>query len=87
MLPPVELEILETLNEEGNPMRAGEIAGLVDATYQLVGHRTAKLSEMGLVKKSIKESVTRSTLTDKARTRYFRGAVEHGGDEAPTHRP
>jgi hypothetical protein len=71
MLPPVELEILESLNEEGVPMRAGEIATLVDATYQLVGHRTSKLHEMGLVHKTSKEGVNRSTITDKARQRYF----------------
>jgi len=71
MLPPVELEILESLNEEGGPMRAGEIAALVDATYQLVGHRTSKLHEMGLVHKISKEGVNRSTITDKARQRYF----------------
>jgi hypothetical protein len=71
MLPPVELEILESLNDEGVPMRAGEIATLVDATYQLVGHRTAKLHEMGLVHKAAMEGVSRSTITDKARQRYF----------------
>jgi Mn-dependent DtxR family transcriptional regulator len=71
MLPPVELEILESLNEEGGPMRAGEIAALVDATYQLVGHRTSKLHEMGLVHKISKDGVNRSTITDKARQRYF----------------
>jgi hypothetical protein len=71
MLPPVELEILETLNEEGVPMRAGEIATLVDATYQLVGHRTSKLHEEGLVQKTSKDNVNRSIITDKARQRYF----------------
>jgi len=71
MLPPVELEILESLNEEGMPMRAGEIGTLVDATYQLVGHRTSKLHEMGLVHKTSKDGVNRSTITDKARQRYF----------------
>jgi Mn-dependent DtxR family transcriptional regulator len=78
MLPPVELEILESLNEEGVPMRAGEIATLVDVTYQLVGHRTSKLHEMGLVHKTSKEGVNRSTITDKARQRYF-------GVSGPTH--
>ena len=71
MLPSVELEILESLNEEGGPMRAGEVAALIDSTYQLVGHRTSKLHEMGLVHKTSKESVNRSTITDKARQRYF----------------
>ena|SRR5579864_7048905 len=71
MLPPVELEILESLNDEDVPMRASEIAPLVDATYQLVGHRTSKLHEMGLVHKTSMEGITRSTITDKARQRYF----------------
>jgi hypothetical protein len=71
MLPTVELEILESLNEEGGPMRAGEIAALVDATYQLVGHRTSKLHEMGLVHKISKDGINRSTITDKARQRYY----------------
>ena len=75
MLPPVELEILESLNDEGTAMRASEIAALVDATYQLVGHRTTKLHEMGLVQKQTKADVARSTITNKARRRYF-GATE-----------
>ena len=76
MLPPVELEILEALNEDGTPMRAGEIGSLVDATYQLVGHRTAKLHEMGLVHKTSKDNVSRSIITDKARHRYFGAASQ-----------
>lgn len=75
MLPPVELQILESLNEEGTPMRASEIASLVDTTYQLVGHRTSKLHEMGLVHKTQKDGVSRNIITSKARQRYF-GAIE-----------
>jgi len=71
MLPPVELEILEVLNEETSPMRAAQIASLVDVTYQLVGHRTSKLQESGLVHKSSKDGSPRSRITDKARERYF----------------
>lgn len=71
MLPQVELEILETLNEEDIPMKAGEIAALVDATYQLVGRRTSKLHEMGLVYKADAEGGKRSTITKKARERFF----------------
>ena len=52
-------------------MRASEIAALVDVTYQLVGRRTVKLNEMGLVHKTLQEGVSRSTITDKARRRYF----------------
>jgi predicted transcriptional regulator len=81
MLPPVELEILESLNDEGVPMRAGEIAPLVDATYQLVGHRTSKLHEMGLVHKTSMDGVTRSTITDKARQRYFGMAGQTPGSK------
>jgi DNA-binding MarR family transcriptional regulator len=71
MLAPVELEILESLNEEGVPMRAGEIAALVGVTYHLVGRRTSKLHEMGLVQKMEKDGANRSIITDKARQRYF----------------
>lgn len=80
MLPPVELEILETLNEENAPMRAGEIAALIDSTHQLVGHRTSKLREMGLVQKLTIDGANRSQITEKARTRYFDGV----GDKSPT---
>jgi hypothetical protein len=83
MLPQVELAILEVLNEEGGAMRAGKIASLIDSTYQLVGRRTSKLYEMGLVKKVANDSVTRSSITGKARQLYF-GMVdnpEDGGQE------
>ncbi|WP_313643009.1 hypothetical protein [Stenotrophomonas sp.] len=81
MLPPVELGILETLNEEGAPMRAGEIAALIDSTHQLVGHRTSKLHEMGLVKKLSIEGANRSVITEKARARYFDGPAERSSAE------
>lgn len=71
MLPQIELEILETLNEEDKPMRASEIAPLIDSTYQLVGHRTTKLHEMGLVEKTEKGGVPRSAISLKAKQRYF----------------
>lgn len=71
MLPPVELGILEALNDENVAMRAGEIAALVDVTYQLVGHRTTKLQESGLVQKVSIDGANRSLITNKARERYF----------------
>jgi hypothetical protein len=76
MLPAVELEIMGTLFSEDSPMRAGEIASLIDKTYQLVGHRTAKLSVTGLVQKLTAEGVTRNILTNKAKSRYFGIAEE-----------
>jgi hypothetical protein len=70
MLEPVELSILNVLHDEQRPMRAGEISQLLDVTHQLVGRRTAKLAERGLlIKKQINDAM-RSTLTSKA-DRYF----------------
>jgi hypothetical protein len=58
-------------------MRAGEVATLVDATYQLVGRRTAKLHELGLVYKSSKDGITRSIITSTAKQRYFDDPGDH----------
>lgn len=72
MLEPIELRILECLEDESRPMRAGEIAPLIDATHQLVGRRTSKLNEQGLVEK--KKDVTGhsiSAMTERARATYF----------------
>lgn len=73
MLEGVELQILETLNSEGVPMRAGEISALIDTTYQLVGRRTSKLQEMGFVAKTRSEEDRRmrSAITPRARAIYF----------------
>ena len=76
MLEPVELEILNTLNQEGKSMRAGEISVLIDVTYQLVGRRTSKLQEMGLVVKSRGEDKNmRSEVTERAKSTYFQSEV------------
>ncbi|MBE4749775.1 transcriptional regulator [Corallococcus sp. ZKHCc1 1396] len=84
-LPAVELDILEALNDEAVAMRAGDIAALVDVTPQLVGHRTAKLKDMGLVnKKKDTEGVVRSTITDKAKERYFGATSLTDSNEADT---
>jgi hypothetical protein len=72
MLDPVELDIVSTLYEEGREMRAGEIAGLIDATHQLVGRRTSKLKEMGLVKKIRDEDgAMRNSITKRCENTYF----------------
>lgn len=72
MLEPIELKILECLEDEDRPMRAGEIAPLIDATFQLIGRRTSKLNEQGLIDKR-KDPGGRSvsTLADRARQTYF----------------
>lgn len=74
MLDPVELEILGTLNTEQTLMRAGEISALIDETYQLVGRRTSKLKEMGLVEKECDttDGKMKSKITERAESTYFR---------------
>lgn len=77
MLEPIELKILECLDSENRSMRAGEIAPLIDATFQLVGKRTSKLSEQGLVeKKKGLAGHSESTMTDRARITYFNAGGE-----------
>jgi energy-coupling factor transporter ATP-binding protein EcfA2 len=72
MLEPIELRILECLEDENRPMRAGEIAPLIDATHQLVGRRTGKLNDQGLVeKKKDKTGYSTSSMTERARHTYF----------------
>jgi hypothetical protein len=73
MLEPVELDILSTLSSEGRKMRAGEISALIDKSYQLVGKRTGKLNDLGLVEKGRdkKDSKTKSKITDRAINTYF----------------
>lgn len=72
MLEPIELEILSTLNEEQREMRAGEISALIDTTHQMVGRRTSKLKDMGLVDKEPDiEGRMRSRLTSRGESTYF----------------
>lgn len=72
MLDPIELEIVSTLYDESRSMRAGEIAGLLDTTHQLVGRRTSKLKDMGLVIKSRDEDgVMRNSITERCENTYF----------------
>lgn len=73
MLQPVELDILSTLNDEKIQMRAGEISALLDVTYQLVGRRTSKMQEMGLVnkKRGAADGHMRNTISERAVATYF----------------
>lgn len=71
MLEEVELDILGVLNDEQEKMRAGEISALIDVTYQLVGRRTSKLQERGLVEKELDCGVSKSMITQRARQLYF----------------
>lgn len=75
MLEPIELDIISTLNEEQRDMRAGEISALIDTTHQMVGRRTSKLKEMGLIdKEPDAEGRIRSSLTSRCESTYFRRA-------------
>ena len=71
MLEEVELNILNVLNESGEWMRAGEISGFIDETYQLVGRRTGKLQDLDLVEKDVIEGNRQSRILQKARDIYF----------------
>ena len=71
MIPPIELEILETLYEEDRAMRAGEIALLIDRTYQMVGRRAGKLAEISMVKKERIDGFTHLSITSEAINTYF----------------
>ena len=73
-LEPVELEILETLQNEDRELAAGEISATIDTTYQLVGRRTSKLRDKGLVVKERddKDDRMKSSISQQARETYFR---------------
>lgn len=71
MLEEVEIEMLEVLSQENRRMRAKEISSFMDVTYQLIGKRTAKLQESGLVEKESDNSIVRTSITQKARDVYF----------------
>lgn len=72
-LEPVELEILETLQSEGRELAAGEISASIDTTYQLVGRRTSKLRDKGLVIKERDkgDDRMRSAISQRAKDTYF----------------
>ncbi len=73
MLDPIELEIVTTLHDEGRKMRAGEISSLIDTTHQMVGKRTSKLRELGLVNKELDEGdgKMKSQITNRCQDTYF----------------
>lgn len=71
MLEEVEIEILEVLNQEDRRMRAKDISSFMDVTYQLIGKRTAKLQESGLVEKEQEGTFVRNSITQKAKDVYF----------------
>jgi hypothetical protein len=73
MLEPVELEIVSVINDESRKMRAGEISALIDTTHQLVGRRTSKLQDMGLISKErdAKDGHMKSEISERCTELYF----------------
>ncbi|MCC8116191.1 MAG: MarR family transcriptional regulator [Planctomycetes bacterium] len=74
MLDTIDLEILQILYKEGRPMRAQEISSYIDKSYQMIGRRTSKLEERGLVEKQSMERARQTKLnaiTDRAIQLYF----------------
>ena len=74
LLPATELGILQTLHSEEKPQRPSDIAAELDCSYQLVGRRSVRLEERGLVKRLKDENNNRIIeITDIAEASYFAG--------------
>ncbi|CDQ43974.1 winged helix-turn-helix domain-containing protein [Mycolicibacterium neoaurum] len=71
LLPATELGILQTLSVESEPLRAGDIAGELDVSYQLVGKRAKKLSEQDLVDRRMNGGRRQFKISESARRIYF----------------
>ncbi|MET0327086.1 MAG: helix-turn-helix domain-containing protein [Ilumatobacteraceae bacterium] len=72
LLPPIELGILHTLDSGKRALFAGEIAGELDCSYQLIGKRGKNLADRGLVDRTENEQGRRQlTLTNVAERIYF----------------
>lgn len=71
LLPATELGILQTLSVESEPLLAGDIAGELDVSYQLVGKRAKRLSEQDLVDRRMVGGRRQFKLSESARRIYF----------------
>lgn len=74
MLEPVEIEIVNTLHDELKKMRAGEISVLIDTTHQLVGKRTSKLQDLGLIikERDDEDGHVKNSITQRCIDTYFK---------------
>lgn len=73
LLPRTELGILNTLQTEGKPMFAGDIAADLDCSYELVGKRGRFLNERGLVNRAENAAGRRAVeITNQAQEAYKR---------------
>lgn len=71
LLPSTELGILQTLNSEEDPLYAGDIAGELDVSYQLIGKRAKRLGEQDLVQREMVRGRAEFRLSDRAERIYF----------------
>ncbi|MES2180187.1 MAG: hypothetical protein V4550_20190 [Gemmatimonadota bacterium] len=71
LLPATELGILQTLHAEDGPIRAAQIAGELDCSYQLVGKRGKALAERGLVTRTMAGGFRLFEIAKLATTAYF----------------
>jgi len=72
LLPKTEIDILQTLSQEAEPLRPGAIAEELDCSYQLVGKRGKILEERGLIDRGQNDEGSRVfSLTDSAKNAYF----------------
>jgi DNA-binding MarR family transcriptional regulator len=71
LLPHTELAIMQTLSTQERPIPAGEIAGELDVSPQLVGWRSKKLAERDLVDRSYQKTRRVFKLTETGRRIYL----------------
>lgn len=71
LLPATELGILQTLRGQTSAMFAGEIAGELDVSPQLVGWRGKRLAERDLIERRMVKGRRELGMTDLAKRIYF----------------
>jgi len=72
LLPETELGILRSLDSEARPLYAGEIAGELDVSHQLIGWRAKRLDEQSLIIREAAKGGRRTyKLSNDARRIYF----------------
>jgi len=71
LLPRIDLDILQTLRVEKEPMFAGDIAEDLDCSHQLVGKRGKILADRGLVERTKNKGRSQFNLTKTAEQQYF----------------
>jgi DNA-binding MarR family transcriptional regulator len=71
LLPATELGILQTLGSQNSAMFAGDIAGELDVSPQLVGWRGRRLAERDLVERRMIKGRREIGMTPLARRIYF----------------